>query len=65
MNEDHVTDVISENKRNDKTETPDTVEQQYFGEVVKKGIAMDPTKESSIAKETVRFAYNGTFHAVH
>lgn len=64
MNEDHVTDVISENKKNDKTETADTVEQQYFGEVVKKGIAMDATKESSIAKETVRFAYNGTLHAM-
>ena len=61
LNEDHVTSMISENKRNDNTETPDTVEQQYFGEVVKKGIATDATKESCLAKESVRFAYNGTY----
>ena len=62
LNEDHVTTMISENKRNDKTEIADTVEQQYFGEVVKKGIITDASKEYSIAKETVRFAYNGTLH---
>ena len=60
MNEDHVTSMISENKRSDRTETPDTVEQQYFGEVIKKGITTDASKESRIAKDTVRFAYNGT-----
>ena len=65
LNEDHVTTMISENKRNDKTEIADTVEQQYFGEVVKKGINTDASKEYSIAKETVRFAYNGTLQNMH
>ena len=62
--EDLVTNSMTEDdgdKHDPKTIESDTVAKQYFGEVIKKGIAKDRTTQSSLAKETVRFIYNGKF----
>jgi hypothetical protein len=65
VDQDLITDATTEDSGdNDHSKTTvesDTVEKQYFGEVIKKGIARDRTTQSSLAKETVRFVYNGEY----
>jgi hypothetical protein len=62
--EDGITETMTEDdddKHHSKTLESDTVEKQYFGEVIKKRIVKDKTARSSLAKETLRFVYNGEF----
>lgn len=64
--EDLVTSAMTDegDKLNSKTMESNIVEKQYFGDVIKKGIAKDRTSQSNLAKETLRFVYNGEFHGL-
>jgi hypothetical protein len=60
--EDRITAAMTEeegDKQHSRTVEYDTVEKQYFGEFFSRGFAKDKTTRSSLAKETVRFVYNG------